>query len=185
MELTNRIREGYTQYFAKYETSKNLLLTGILYSINLFSKNDIDNIKIQLPNYINKLNNDNDNDVFDLLMSFILNKLALKIIYYLPHMLDKPIHTGVMSVHVLFGENVTQLIAFCLVTESTNILNQLIKKRKNILHKLNIKTIENNELILNYNNSDVPKSIISDDYNKKNKTLIEKYNEYFDLFYKK
>ena len=48
MEPINKIREAYTCYFSKYQTSKNMLLTGILYSINLLTKSDMDNIKTKL-----------------------------------------------------------------------------------------------------------------------------------------
>jgi hypothetical protein len=48
-----------------------------------------------------------------------------------------------------------------------------------------MKTLENNELILNDNSYDIPKTIINADYNKKYTSLIEKYNEYFDLFHTK
>lgn len=185
MNLLNKIQEEYTHYFSKYETSKNFLLTGILYSIQLLSEYDIDTIKTHMPKYITKINSNDTSEVFQLLMSFILSKLALKIIYSLPHMLNKSLNSGSISVHTIFGENISQLVSFCLVTESTNLLNQIIKNNKHILHKIQSNILEENELILNYNDSNIPKNIINEDYQKKVELLIDKYNTYYDLFYKK
>ena len=185
MNLYYTIKNEYTLYFSKYETSKNVLLVGILYSIELLSINEFNNLKQELPNYFEKMkcHADTEADVLQLFMSFILNKLAIKIIYNLPHMLNKLNENSSISPHIIFGENIAQLIAFCLITEGSNILNQLHKKYKKTLHNVNSTNDEDEELILNYENSEIPKNIIIDDYNKKNKSLIQKYQHYFKLFY--
>jgi hypothetical protein len=116
-ELYDKIKRIYTGYFSKYKTSQNLLLTGILYCIDLISVNELENLRHDLPKFYRKIETPGDDyDTYQLLMAFILQKLAIKIIYNLPYMLNKPNENSIVSPHIIFGENITQLIGFCLIT---------------------------------------------------------------------
>lgn len=182
-ELYDKIKRLYMAYFSKYQTSQNLLLTGILYCIDLISVNELENLRHDLPKFYRKLETNDDNyDTYQLFMSFILHKLAIKIIYNLPYMLNKPNENSIISPHIIFGENVTQLVGFCLITESSNILNILQKKHNKIVNDIEDVQLKQNNIILNTKGTNISKQVIIHDYYEKCKCLIRKYNNYFELF---
>jgi hypothetical protein len=181
MDLLDKITTGYSTYFSKYQTSKNQLLSAILYSIHILSNEDTSFILNQFKEFEELINT--NNEAFQLLMSFILNYIAINIIYNLPNMINKPNKNSCCSVHILFGENIAQLVAFCLVTESSNILNQIMKSHKHLLNKMQINVCENDELILNSTELKVSKQTIIEDYNKKIQLIINKYKEHYTLLF--
>ena len=123
MGLYNNVNISYSTYFSKYKTSKNQLLSAILYSINILSNEDTIVILREFNDFEELINT--NKDAFQLFMSFILNYIAIHIIYNLPNMMNKPNQNSCCSVHTIFGESIAQLVAFCLVTESSNILNNI------------------------------------------------------------
>lgn len=169
----------YDIYFEKYKTSKNKLLSAILYSRNIFWRGDLCIIMTHFNKYIEVIKS-NEN-AFNLLISLIFNYIAMNIIYSLPHLLNKPNKNSCCSVHILFGESITQLVAFCLVTESSSILNQIFKKKNNILNKIDMNVSEKDEFLLNSKEIDVNKELIQKDYNTKLTNTIDKYKKYFEL----
>ena len=182
-ELYDKIKKIYTGYFEKYKTSQNLLLTGILYCIDLISVTELENLRYDLPKFYRKLETHGDNyDTYQLFMSFILQKLAIKIIYNLPYMLNKPNENSIVSPHIIFGENITQLVGFCLITESSNILNILQKKYNKIVNNIGDVQLTQNNIILNTKGTYISKEVITHDYYEKCRCLIRKYNNYFELF---
>ena len=181
MSLYEKITENYITYFNKYRTKKNQLLSAILYGINGLSKDEIDYIIDQFRDY-NELILTND-VAFEILNSLILNYIALNMIYSLPHLLNKPNHNSCCSNHIIFGESISQLAAFCLITESSNILNQIFKKNRHLLPTINNIIIKDDELILNSSEMEIKKEIIKNDYNNKIKTIIEKYREYYKILF--
>jgi len=185
MDLLDKITTGYSTYFSKYQTSKNQLLSAILYSINLLSNKDTTIILKHFDEFENfeKLINTNK-EAFQLFMSFILNYIAINIIYNLPNMINKPNQNSCCSVHILFGESIAQLVAFCLVTESSNILNNIMKNHKHLLNKMQINVCENDEIILNSTELKVSKQTIIKDYNKKIELIINKYKEHYTILFK-
>lgn len=179
MTLYKKLTESYTKYFDKYRTNKNQLLSAILYGINILSKDEFTYIINQFREY-NELILTDDN-AFEILNSFILNYIALNMIYDLPHLLNKPNHKSCCSIHIVFGESISQLAAFCLITESSNILNQVFKKKRQLLFKINRVFTEDDEVILN--SSEIKKEIIKIDYNNKIKNIVDKYREYYKILF--
>ena len=51
MDLYDNIKTNYSTYFSKYETSKNQLLSAILYSIHILSNEDV-NMMLKQFDYI-------------------------------------------------------------------------------------------------------------------------------------
>ena len=72
-------------------------------------------------------------------------------------MMNKPIQNFCCSIHIIFGESIAQLVAFCLVTEGSNILNSIIKDHKHILKKIKNNICDNDEIILNSNETKISK----------------------------
>jgi hypothetical protein len=169
----------YDIYFEKYKTSKNKLLSAILYSRNIFWQDDLCLIMTHFNKYIEFIKS-NEN-AFNLLISLIFNYIAMNIIYSLPHLLNKPNKHSYCSVHILFGESIAQLVAFCLVTESSSILNQIFKENKNVLNKIDMNVSEKDEFLLNSKEIDMNKELIQKDYNAKLTNTIDKYKKYFEL----
>lgn len=184
MDLLDKITTGYSTYFSKYKTSKNQLLSAILYSNNILSNDDIIVILREFNNFENfeELINTNK-DAFQLFMSFVLNYIAVDIIYNLPNMMNKPTQNFCCSVHTIFGESIAQLVAFCLVTESSNILNNIMKNHKHLLNKITNNICDNDEIILNLTDTEISKHTIIEDYNKKIELMINKYKEYYTILF--
>ena len=182
MSIYERITKNYIKYFNKYITKKNQLLSAILYGINILSRDELTYIIDQLRDY-NEIILTED-VAFEILNSLILNYIALNMIYSLPHLLNKPNHNSCCSIHIIFGESISQLAAFCLITESSNILNQISKKHRQLLTKTSSIDIEDDELILNLTKMEINKEIIKNDYNNKIKKMIEKYKEYYKHLFK-
>jgi hypothetical protein len=183
MDLLDNINTSYSTYFSKYQTSKNQLLSAILYSINVLSNEDLNMILKDEFEKFEELINTNK-EAFQLFMSLILNYIAINIIYNLPNMKNKPTQNSCCSVHILFGESIAQLVAFCLVTESSNILNNIMKGHKHLLNKMQINVCENDEIILNSTETKISKQNIIEDYNKKIQLIIKKYKEHYTLLFK-
>ena len=171
----------YDMYFERYKSSKNKLLSAILYSRNIFCQNDLFVVITHFNKYI-ELIKSNEN-AFNLLISLIFNYIAIDIIYSLPHLLNRPNKNSCCSVHILFGESIAQLVAFCLVTESSNILNQILKENKNVLNKINMNVSEKDEFLLNSNEIDINKELIKKDYKVKFTSISNKYKEYFEIIF--
>jgi hypothetical protein len=171
----------YDMYFERYKSSKNKLLSAILYSRNIFCQNDLFVVITHFNKYI-ELIKSNEN-AFNLLISLIFNYIAIDIIYSLPHLLNRPNKNSGCSVHILFGESIAQLVAFCLVTESSNILNQILKENNNVLNKINMNVSEKDEFILNSNEIDINKELIKKDYKVKFTSISNKYKEYFEIIF--
>lgn len=182
MGLYNNVNISYSTYFSKYKTSKNQLLSAILYSINILSNEDTIVILREFNDFEELINT--NKDAFQLFMSFILNYIAIHIIYNLPNMMNKPNQNSCCSVHTIFGESIAQLVAFCLVTESSNILNNIIKDHKQLLNKIQNEIYDNDEIILNSTENKISKQTIMKDYKKKIELIIEKYKEYFTILFK-
>lgn len=181
MGLYNNINISYSTYFSKYKTSKNQLLSAILYSINILSNDDIIVILREFKNFEELINT--NKDAFQLFMSFVLNYIAVDIIYNLPNMMNKPTQNFCCSVHTIFGESIAQLVAFCLVTESSNILNNIMKNHKHLLNKITNNICDNDEIILNSTDTEISKHTIIEDYNKKIELMINKYKEYYTILF--
>ena len=182
MTLYCKIVENYATYFLKYETSKNKLLSGILYGINVFSEKDLNHIMEQLQDYKDMI--DSQDIAFELLMSLVLNYIAINMIYSLPHLINKPNQNSCCSTHIIFGESISQLVAFCLATESSNILNSVFKKNKTLLNKINYNISENDEVILNSIENNIKKETIIKDYTTKLQSLINKYKDIYKTLFK-
>tara|TARA_Y100000389_G_C17313018_1_gene438970 strand:- start:63 stop:614 length:552 start_codon:yes stop_codon:yes gene_type:complete len=183
MDLFDNIKTNYSTYFSKYETSKNQLLSAILYSINILSNEDVNIMLKQFSDFEELINT--NKEAFQLFMSFILNYIAINIIYYLPNMMNKPIQNFCCSVHNIFGESIAQLVAFCLVTEGSNILNSILKDHKHILKKIKNNICDNDEIILNSTETEISKQTILEDYNKKIELIINRYKEYYTILFNK
>lgn len=182
MGLYNNVSISYSTYFSKYKTSKNQLLSAILYSINILSNEDTIVILREFNDFEELINT--NKDAFQLFMSFILNYIAIHIIYNLPNMMNKPNQNSCCSVHTIFGESIAQLVAFCLVTESSNILNNIMKNHKHLLNKITNNIYDNDEIILNSTEMVISKHTIIEDYNKKIELTINKYKEYYTILFK-
>jgi hypothetical protein len=182
MSIYERITKNYLKYFDKYRTKKNQLLSAILYGINILSKDELTYVIDQLRDY-NELIFTKD-VAFEILNSLILNYIALNMIYSLPHLLNKPNYNSCCSIHIIFGESISQLAAFCLITESSNILNQILKNNRQMLTEISNIDIGDDELILNLTEIEINKEIIKNDYNNKIKKMIEKYKEYYKCLFK-
>jgi hypothetical protein len=181
MGLYNNVSISYSTYFSKYKTSKNQLLSAILYSINILSNKDTIVILREFDDFEELINT--NKDAFQLFMSFILNYIAIHIIYNLPNMMNKPNQNSCCSVHTIFGESIAQLVAFCLVTESSNILNNIMKIHKHLLNKITNNIYDNDEIILNSTEMVISKHTIIEDYNKKIELMINKYKEYYTILF--
>ena len=182
MGLYNNINISYSTYFSKYNTSKNQLLSAILYSINILSNEDVITILKEFSDFEELINK--NGEAYQLLMSFILNYIAINIVYNLPNMMNKPNQNSCCSVHTIFGESIAQLTAFCLITESSNILNNIWKNYKHQLKNIQNKIYDNDEIILNSTENKISKQTIMKDYKKKIELIIEKYKEYFTILFK-
>ena len=181
MDLFDNIKTNYSTYFSKYETSKNQLLSAILYSINILSNEDVNIMLKQFSDFEELINT--NKEAFQLFMSFILNYIAINIIYHLPNMMNKPIQNFCCSVHTIFGESIAQLVAFCLATEGSNILNSIIKDHKDLLKKIKNNICDNDEIILNSTETEISKQTIIEDYNKKLELIINRYKEYYTILF--
>ena len=122
-------------------------------------------------------------DAFQLFMSFILNYIGINIIYTLPNMMNKPIQNLCCSVHTIFGESIAQLVAFCLLTESSTILNNIMKSHKCLLTNIQHNVCDNDEIILNSTETEISKQTIIDDYNKKIELTTNRYKEYYTILF--
>ena len=182
MGLYNNVNISYSTYFSKYKTSKNQLLSAILYSINILSNEDTIVILREFNDFEELINT--NKEAFQLFMSFILNYIAINIIYNLPNMMNKPNQNSCCSVHTIFGESIAQLVAFCLVTESSNILNNIMKNHKHLLNKITNNICDNDEIILNSTETEISKHTIIEDYNKKIELMINNYKEHYTILFK-
>ena len=60
-------------------------------------------------------------------------------------------------------------------------MNQVLKKKKRLLFKINHVFTEDDEVILN--SSEIKKEIIKIDYNNKIKNIVDKYREYYKILF--
>ena len=107
-------QQQYFDLFHKYAKRENKLFSAILYSFNVLTIDDFE-LLYTLPNRL--LIKKNTEEFDKIVLSCILNFLSMKIIYTLPHMLNKRIQNKSICVHVIYGESITQLVSFCLLLE--------------------------------------------------------------------
>lgn len=179
----NKLELKYIELFDKYKTSKNQLLAAIIYSINLLKQSEKEYIEEICPFYFKNIENDQNKQYF--LISLILQILSIKIIYSLPHMIYEPTSNNCLSTHVIYGESVSQLVAFCLLTESGNIINNIVRERPELLYELDSSMIDINEKILCVDklSHEQMKARLKDDYRIKMKELFTRHRKYYELFY--
>jgi len=211
-EFWCNIANTYPMLFTKYQTNKNKLLSGIIYAIKLLTNNDIILIQSVLEIYFNDLYSKNDSDSDsdsdsningnherkidkikdNFIFSVILNFLSIKIIFTLPHMIHKSIiknscivdtNIPIMNIHVLYGESVSQLISFCLLTESMNLINSNCKSKPEIIPNIYIlNNIKEYLLEENFNEESFNENIEETKTENKNMKNMKNilYKEYYD-----
>lgn len=187
MELNN--------YFEKYKSNK--LINAIKYQINVYD--DIDKKIVKIVNLFNKQLNLKYWKNYDIkfiasIMRLIYNSYV--VINHLPHMLNKPIHNGKPSLHIIMNESVSQLVSISLSSECYNLLDISLSSNHNnnelilLLKKEFIKVLSN---IPNYNienlfdNTNVKKEL-----EEHNKQIIQNIldsteklcHSYYDIIYK-
>ena len=148
MDLIDNITNKY---------GKNKLTMAISYDLNNLSqvdKNIIDLVK-NIEQSINTEYNINY-ELNYLIYSLIYIHHSNKIIYNLPHMNNNIKEDGKTSLHVVFGETLSQLVAISLVTESLYCINKLceinnltIKTRNNIMELYMKNTLDYNDILDN------------------------------------
>lgn len=160
------------------KTCKNKLLLSTIYSIQLLSNKDF---KIwdmasyiynqNLNNIGNKINISQNLTYFNILMSSLYCSYCSEIIQYcLPCLLNRNFTNNKISLHILFGENVTQLTGFVLVSESIKlILSNMVNHKDKIkwIHFFNeeLDWIKNNKLIIQ-NLENINKEDLENNYSK-------------------
>lgn len=179
----NDLEYKYSQLFEKYQTSKNQLLTAIFYAIKLLKQTEKEYIENQCPFYFQNIENDPNKSQF--LFALILQILSMKIIYALPHMIFEPSMSNCLSLHIVYGESVAQLVAFCLLTESGSIINNVARQRPDLFYKIDLSMDDLDEKVLCEPTTDYRtlKNLLKDDYRTKMKKIFTTHKKYYDIFY--
>jgi hypothetical protein len=179
----NNLEFKYGQLFEKYQTSKNNLLIAILYAIRLLKRTEKEYIEKQCPFYFENIESDSNKSQF--LFALILQILSIKIIYALPHMIFEPSMNNCLSLHVVYGESVAQLVAFCLLTESSSVVNNIVRQRPKLLYEVDmtVDICDEDVLCASTTNYRELKYMLKDDYSKKMKDVFTTHKKTHDLFY--
>jgi hypothetical protein len=148
MDLIDNITNRY---------GKNKLTMAISYDLNNLSQ--VDKNIIDLVKNIEKSINTNYNINYQLnylIYSLIYIHHSNKIIYNLPHMKNNIKEDDKPSLHIVFGETLSQLVAISLFTESLYCINKLceinkltIKTRNNIMELYMKNTLDYNDILDN------------------------------------
>ena len=178
-DMFSYFEKSYVQLFQKYEKKQNKLLSAIIYSYNILTIDDF-NFLLKIFDVFLKTKNE---DFDKLMLACILNFLSLKIIYTLPHLLNKRLQNNIPCVHILYGESITQLVSFCLLLESGNIMNIILRNPDNIHMFQHGNMSHVHEYILTSKN--VTKNDIKKDYIIKLKSLSENIARYCLIYSKK
>ena len=179
----NDIEYKYGQLFEKYQTSKNTLLIAILYAIKLLKQSEKEYIERQCPFYFENIENDPNKSQF--LFALILQVLSIKIIYALPHMIFEPSMNNCLSLHIVYGESIAQLVAFCLLTESGSVVNNIVRQRPKLLYEIDLNMDNYDEPVLCAPTTDYRelKDMLKEDYRKKMTDIFTTHKKYHDVFY--
>jgi len=151
IQFQNKIKELFFSLFSQYK--KNKLIVALYHSFHLIDKELLE-IYCKLYNFlIDNYSNSIDPDLLLHIITFSLgNLISISCIFNLKHMIDKNMCNSIPSLHVIYGENITQLVSFSLTVELNKlILNQQFSYKK--------KEYIFNELKLNYNDYDLIKKI--------------------------
>lgn len=170
-----KLKIKFDEIFLKHK--KNKLISSIIYSYNNFI-NDVD-LLFFYNVFINFKNNCKESILLCLIISSILIYLSFLISYNFEHMLNKNISNGKPCLHIIYGETISQLSAFCLYIESQNLIlnnENINSKEKSILINLNIdvikkydKQLQNDIELINDENK---KKLLSNDFQNKFKNII-------------
>ena len=172
------IKSNYLEVLSKYKNKQNKLLSSLIYSYELLDS--FDNKLLLIPYIINK-QNVNINNIVSL--SLIFSILSLNILYDFPHMLDNSHRNKKLSLHMIYGETISQLASFCLYIEASNVILYSSLKDNEIIDLLNNEhlTIKNSNLINNLSlidNTNTTNNTSTNTTNNISKELI--YNDYID-----
>ena len=153
IQFQNKIKDLFFSLFSQYK--KNKLIVALYHSFHLIDKELLE-IYCKLYNFlIDNYSNSIDSDLLLHIITFSLgNLISITCIFNLKHMTDKNMCNSIPSLHVIYGENITQLVSFSLTVELNKlILNQQLsyKKKESIFNQL--------KLNLNYNDYDLIKKI--------------------------
>ncbi len=102
----------------------NPLVTASLYSFQLLSYMEQKTWDIALA-LMNDLNTSIQQPLYCTLVSLFCLYTASHVVYHMPSLLDKNMCNGKPTLHVVFGENVAQLVSISLVAEAFQNLSQL------------------------------------------------------------
>jgi len=104
----------------------NPITSAILYQIsNITDKDkDIFDKVSRIESILNKKYK-KDYKFTDIAIAFMFIYNSCKVIYNLPHMLDKCYDSTKPSIHVVFGESVTQLVSIVLLSEAIKLISTL------------------------------------------------------------
>ncbi len=136
-QFKDELQQQFIQLFAKH--TKNKLISSIIYSYtNLINLVDIKLFHTIFTKFENKIN---QNILMSLITSSIIIYLSFSISYNFEHMLNKNIYNEKPSLHIIYGETIAQLAAFCLYIESQNVIlnnEKITTNEKTKLIDLNI-----------------------------------------------
>ena len=168
----------FKNYDLKKNKKQNTLILSIVYSFNLISK---DNFNIwNLCYLILKKNNVDDKTYtkfFHLITVFYCFFSSYQNTYSLPCLLNKKMINDQISSHIVFGEHLTQLTNFILISEAMNIIHNNIEEDKEILELIDFCYTkltwlsDDNILIKNFNN--LSKEVIELDFNRMHYQLFK------------
>ena len=110
------LRETFISIFVKFK--KNKLILSIIYSFDLLTDKELKTFY----NYYESSKNKNKNVLLIVILNSLLTYLSFKISYNFEHMLNNCLLNKKPSLHIIYGETISQLAAFCIGIESNNIV---------------------------------------------------------------
>ena len=170
-----------TIFFKNYKIKNkkpNTLILSIIYSFNLITKEDF-NIWDICFSILKKHNPDSEvyRKFFYIMTVFYCFFTSYQNTYALPCLLDKKMINDQVISHLLFGEHLTQLTNFILVSEAMNIIYSNFNEDKEILDLIKYCHQElnwlNNDNILIKNFNNLTKDDITTDYNRMHYELFK------------
>ena len=160
-DFKEELRKIFICIFSKFK--KNKLILSIIYSFDLLTDKELESFY----NYFEGSQDKNKNVLLVVILNSLLTYLSFKISYNFEHMLNKCIVNKKPSLHIIYGETISQLAAFCIGIESNNIILNCDYLKDEMKNEI----IEN---IFNLNLNDDLSFINFDKINESNKKEILK-----------
>lgn len=110
------LKKIFVNIFTKLK--KNKLILSIIYSFDLLTNKELETFY----NFFESSKSKDKKIVFVMILNSLLSYLSFKISYNFKHMINKCITNNKPSLHIIYGETISQLASFCIGIEANNIL---------------------------------------------------------------